>query len=290
MNDKTTALKLSIAVKLIKGVIFLYALVLAFFFLFQDKFLYHPTREIITTPAEDGLSFDEVVFHTAGGLRLTGWYVYAAPDKGLQARGVVLFCHGNSRNISHRTDMLKIFAAMGLDTFIFDYRGFGESEGRPGEDGIYVDTQTAWDYLVKERKISPEKVIIYGRSLGGGAASKLATRVEPSAVVLESTFTSVPDLASEFYPYIPAKLLSRSSYDNIGRVGDIKAPLLIVHSRDDELIPISHGLELAKTAGSDALFVEITGSHNKGFESSGEAFSGPLSAFVTRHLRQESMP
>ncbi len=284
MSNKTTALNISIAVKVVKGAILLYALLLAVFFFFQDKFLYHPTREIIATPAEEGLSFDEVVFHTAGALRLTGWYVYGSGGKE-GGRGVVLFCHGNSRNISHRTDMLKILSGMGLDTFIFDYRGYGESEGRPGEDGIYIDALTAWNYLVEDRGVNSDKIIIYGRSLGGGVATWLATRVESAAVVLESTFTSVPDLASEFYPYIPVRLLSRSIYDNLGRVGDIKAPLLIVHSREDELIPINHARVLVSAARDGVGLVEIGGSHNKGFVSSGEAFSGPLSDFATLHLR-----
>ncbi len=284
MRDKTTAIKISIAVKVLKAVILLYALLLAVFFFLQHKFLYHPTREIIATPQGEGIAYDEVVFHTEGGLRLTGWYVYGSGGKEA-GKGVILFCHGNSRNISHRMDMLKILSGMGLDTFIFDYRGYGASEGRPGEDGTYMDALAAWNYLVKEREIGSKKIIIYGRSLGGGVASWLASRVEPSAVVLESTFTSVPDLASDLYPYIPARILSRFRYDTIGRVGDIKAPLLIVHSRDDELIPISHARELVSAAGEGTRFAEIGGSHNKGFAASGEDFSGPLSDFVTRHLQ-----
>ncbi|MBA7597299.1 hypothetical protein ES703_04301 [subsurface metagenome] len=123
---------------------------------------------------------------------------------GRNERGVVLFCHGNAGNISHRLESIQIFYDPGLSTFIFDYRGYGLSEGKTTEQGTYLDAKAVWRYLVQERKIEPASIIIFGRSLGGSIAAWLARESRPKALILESSFTSIRNAAADMYPRIPS--------------------------------------------------------------------------------------
>jgi len=203
-----------------------------FLFIFQSSYVYYPERILSTEPGNIGLSFENVSFETTDGLKLSGWFI---PCEG--ARGVILFCHGNAGNISHRLDSIQIFHQLGLSVFIFDYRGYGQSEGKPSESGTYRDVESAWQYLVEEQQVNPDKIIVFGRSLGGAVAAWQARSHTPGALILESTFTSIPDLAARLYPYLPVKLLSRFQYDTEGYLKGVNSPVLIVHSPDDEMMP-----------------------------------------------------
>ena len=136
---------------------------------FQSHLLYFPYRTLSQTPAAVGLAYEDVSFQAADGVVLSGWFV---PSQ--RARGVLLFCHGNAGNMSHRLDSLQIFHRLGLSTFIFDYRGYGRSEGQPTEQGTYLDAEAAWTYLVHTRQLAPTEIIVFGRSLGGAIAAWLA--------------------------------------------------------------------------------------------------------------------
>jgi fermentation-respiration switch protein FrsA (DUF1100 family) len=224
-------------------------------------------REVPYTPDELGLDFENVEFKTEDGLRLTGWYIPAE-----NAKFTVLFCHGNGGNIMHRLDSINLFYKLGLSCFIFDYRGYGESEGRPSEEGTYLDARSAYEWLTKEKKISPDDIILFGRSLGGSIAAQLATKVKARALIVESTFTSYIDIGKKFYPYMPVCWFARFSYRTIDYVKDVRCPVMFIHSRNDETVPFEFGLELYEAANEPKEFVEIFGSHNDGFLVSSEIY------------------
>jgi hypothetical protein len=253
----------------------LYALIVLLLYLRQDRLLYLPTSEIEATPRDVGLDYEDVRFVTADGVRLHGWHVRAQPG-----RATLLFMHGNAGNISHRLESIRLFHDMGLDVFIFDYRGYGESGGSPGERGTYLDARAAWDTLVA-RGVDPQRIIVFGRSLGGPIAATLAAEVKPAALIVESTFTSAPDIAAALYPWLPVRTLLRCEYDTRARLRECKCPLLIVHSEDDELIGYAHALALRDDAPEPRHLLTIRGTHATGFLTSGEQYREGIAAFVS---------
>lgn len=245
-------------------------------FFLQTRLIYYPSREIVATPDGIGLSYRAVSFESADGVHLSGWFVPSVPS-----RGVILFCHGNAGNISHRLESIEIFHSLGLSTFIFDYRGYGQSKGNPSEKGTYLDAEAAWDYLVRKERLPPSGIIIFGRSLGGAVASRLAGNHSPKALILESTFTSARDMASGLYPFLPS-LLCRFKYDAIAAIPHVDCPVLVVHSPHDEIVPFSHGRRLYEAAREPKEFLEITADHNSGFLVSGKVYTQGLEAFISR--------
>jgi len=233
----------------------------------QSRFLYRPMREISYTPAELGLDFEDVAFKSSDGLLLNGWYIPAV-DSGF----TVLFCHGNGGNMMHRLDSINVFYNLGLGCFIFDYRGYGASGGKPTEEGTYLDAMAAYKWLTEEKKIPPGNIIIFGRSLGASIAAQLAGRVEAATLVIESAFTSYVDIGRKFYPYMPVRWFAKFGYRTIDYVRDVACPVMVIHSRSDELIPFEFGLELYDAANEPKEFIEITGGHNDGFLVSGEVY------------------
>ncbi|MCU7923163.1 MAG: alpha/beta hydrolase, partial [Candidatus Thiodiazotropha sp. (ex Dulcina madagascariensis)] len=198
-----------------------------------------PTRRIVATPEQFGLEFESVTLVTEDRVKLAGWFL---PRK--EPRATLLFFHGNAGNISHRLESLELFHRLGLAVLIIDYRGYGDSEGRPSEAGIYRDAEAAWRYLTVTRKIPGEAILLFGRSFGGAVAAYLASRYPSMGLVLESTYTSVPDMAAELYPWLPARWLAKYRYNTRERLAGIHTPVMVVHSRKDEIIPYSHGREL----------------------------------------------
>jgi len=233
----------------------------------QSKFIYRPVKDVVYTPEELDLDFEDVTFTSEDGLSLNGWYVPAE-----DSRFTVLFCHGNGGNIMHRLDTINVLHNLGLSCFIFDYRGYGNSAGKPTEEGTYLDVRAAYDWLIENKKARREEIIFFGRSLGGSIVSQLATKVEPRAVVLESSFTSYVDIGKRFYPYMPVRWSARFSYRTIDYIKQIHCPILLIHSRGDEVIPFEFGLELYEAANEPKEFAEIFGCHNDGFLVSGEAY------------------
>ena len=242
------------------------ALGLALYFM-QPGFLYSPVREVSYTPEELGLDFEKVIFKSSDGLTLSGWYI---PAKNLEP--TVLFCHGSGGNMTHCLDTINILYNMGVNCFIFDYRGYGNSDGKPSEEGTYLDVRAAYKWLTEEKKISPDDIIVFGRSLGGSIATQLASKVKAGALIIESAFTSYVDIGSKFYPYMPVRWFARFSYRTIDYVKKVHCPVMIIHSRTDETIPFEFGLELYEAANEPKEFVEIFGSHNDGFLVSSEVY------------------
>jgi hypothetical protein len=233
----------------------------------QSSFLYYPVREIYYTPGDLGLTFEKVVFKSSDGLRLSGWYI---PSK--NSEFTVLFCHGNGGNMMHCLDSIKFFNELGLNFFIFDYRGYGSSEGRPCEEGTYLDAGAAYKWLTEEKKVKPETIIVFGWSLGGSIAAKLASEVRVKALVIESTFTSYVDIGQKFYSYMPVRWFAEFNYNTIGYIRNVRCPVMIIHSRNDEIVPFEFGIELYKAANEPKEFVEVFGSHNESFVVSGEIY------------------
>lgn len=261
-----------------------YGALLLFLYFYQSRLLYLPnlpSRDIAATPDMVGLSYERVHILTEDGVSLDGWFI---PVR--QARGVLLFFHGNAGNISHRLDSLKIFNHLGLATLIFDYRGYGRSTGTPSEQGTYRDATAAWRYLTEERGVAPERIVLFGRSLGAAIAVHLATEQTPKALIIESGFTSVPDLAAEVYPIFPARKLARFRYSTETFLTSVSCPTLIIHSRDDEIVPFAHGRRLYAVASEPKQFLEIRGGHNDGFVVSGDDYANGLDAFLKAHLDQ----
>lgn len=249
-------------------------------YFFQERLVYYPEagREIIATPTQVGLSYQELRISTSDGVSLHGWYVPA-----LLPRGTVLFFHGNAGNISHRIDSVEMFHRLGYSTLIFDYRGYGKSGGRPSEEGTYLDAEAAWRYLTEQLRISPCRIILFGESLGGAIGVWLAAKYKPTALVIASSFTSVPNLAQNFYPYLPVRWLMRISYDSEKNLKSVAAPVFIAHSPDDDIVPFSHGQALFAAANHPKKFLELAGGHNDGFIFMREAWVKALGDFLDEH-------
>ncbi len=259
-----------------------YAVVLLALFVFQSRLVYFPnmpSRTIGPGPDSVGLAYEPVEIITEDGIELDAWYLPAQ-----QPRGVVLFFHGNAGNISHRLDSLRIFNELNLDTLIFDYRGYGRSDGKVSEQGTYRDGAAAWRYLTEKRGFAAAEIVIFGRSLGAAIAAYVASRHKPGALILESGFVSVPEMAAALYPWLPARRLARIKYPTGEYLKTVSCPVLIVHSRDDEIIPFEQGRKLFELAGKPKHFLELRGGHNDGFLVSGRRYLDGFDNFLAASL------
>ncbi len=243
-------------------------------FIFQARLVFLPSRAIAATPARVGLDYEDVWLEASDGVRIHGWYI---PHP--QPRGTLLFFHGNAGNIGDRLESIAIFHRLNLNVLIIDYHGYGKSEGSPGEAESYRDAEAAWRHLVEARSIPPETIALFGRSLGGCVAAWLAARVEPAGLILESTFTSVPDMAAKVYPFLPVRLLARIRLDALASLANVRAPVLVIHSAGDEIVPLAHGRALFDSAPEPKQFLQLRGGHNDGFLVSREVYLAGLSKF-----------
>ncbi len=256
----------------------LYASVLIWTYARQTRRIFRPQRELVTQPDAHGYAYEDIFVRTADGVRLHGWFVFNQ-----RARGTLIYCHGNTGNISHGMDTLALFHRLGFSVLLFDYRGYGRSEGRPDERGMYLDAQAMWEYLLRERGQVPRDIVVLGRSLGGAVASWLAARHRPRALVVESTFTSLPAVAADHHPLLPARLLTRYRYPVADHLRAVRCPVLIVHSRLDETVPFGHAQRLFEIAAEPKALLEISGRHCDGYLSSGAMYEEGLAAFLARH-------
>jgi len=257
-----------------------YAVLVAYVYLFQSRLIYFPNvpgRALTATPADIGILCEDVRITTADRTELHGWYAPAGAGA-----LTVLLCHGNAGNISHRLGWLEIFHDMGLGVLLFDYRGYGESSGKPDEPGTYRDAHAAWDYLTNTRRQPPRSIMIVGESLGGPIAAHLAQDVAPGALVLASTFTSAPDLARQFYWYLPVRLLARFNYSTVDHVRHVHAPVLVIHSRTDEIVPFSHAEAIFRRANEPKELLEVLGDHNSGVLLSGQQITQGVRRLMDR--------
>ena len=259
-----------------------YAMLVALAWLLQERLIFYPEtgRAIVTTPAARGVPYDNVMLATSDRKQLHAWWVPAETP-----RGAVLLFHGNAGNISHRIEYALMFRRLGYSTLLVDYRGYGKSTGRPTEAGTYIDADTAWRWLTTTQRVPERHIVVFGESLGGGVASWLAARHQLRALVLASTFSSAVDLGSELYPFLPVRLVGRIRYDTLGRLRDVRAPVLVIHSPQDDIIPFRHGKRLFDAALEPKAMLEIAGAHNDGLVFAREEWVAKLAAFLERSER-----
>jgi hypothetical protein len=247
---------------------------------FEWRNLYYPTRRIDYTPDAARLTYEDVDFVAEDNCRLHGWWM-PIPD----ARGTVIMLHGNAGNIGDRIWSAADLQRLGLNVFLFDYRGYGKSRGIPTEKGLYRDARAAYE-VVRARYDDAEQppVILYGRSLGGAVAIQLAVDKPVKGIIVESAFTSVVDMGRELYPLLPVSLLCFDRYDSLGKIGDIEVPVLIAHSKQDDLIPFSMGEKLHNAVHGEKVLVPLTGGHNDSGWTTSRDYWTALERFVQRVL------
>jgi fermentation-respiration switch protein FrsA (DUF1100 family) len=226
----------------------------------QPKLTFGAIRTISYTPQDWDIDYEDVYFDTSDKIQLNGWYI---PAEGSEI--TVLFCHANAGNISHRLETIKIFNELGVNCFIFDYRGYGKSQGKPNEQGTYKDAEAAYNWLCQVKGVSPEQIVVFGRSLGGSIAAYLASKADVSGLVIESAFTSFADMGQKLYPYLPVRPFVFYKYNTLEYLRTVKCPVMFFYSRDDSFVPFKFGQKLYESANEPKKFIEISGGHNEAF-------------------------
>ena len=257
-----------------------YLVILLVLRLSESRMLYVPggNRRLLDPPAELDLRVRRVTVTAADGVRLVSWAMPVDEGSGYW----LLICHGNGGNISEagRPYHYAGLRALGLSLFAFDYRGYGESEGMPSEEGLYRDADAAYRYLRDTIEVPPERIVVFGHSLGSAVAVELAGRVPAAGLILDGALTSVVDRAQELFPYAPVRWIAASRYPSIERIGELTLPKLFLHARSDEVIPIAHGRRLYEAAAPPKRFVELRGTHGDAFDVDSAAYYGAIGRFV----------
>lgn len=231
------------------------------------------TRDIIETPDARNMQYEEV-WVEVGSERSHGWWL-PLPEP----RATVLFSHGSGRNISGYLDDVALFHELGVSVLLYDYGGYGLSTGEPSEERCYADARAFWDYLVNVQGIAPDTLILAGASMGSGVTCELATTVTPAAILLESAFTSVPDALWDTAPYFPTNWICRIQFRNIDKVPHFNCPVLVMHSKDDTVVPFDHSQRLYEQINAPKTFVEVQGAHYGGKFTSKENYRKALNIF-----------
>ena len=240
------------------------------------QFIFFPEKEVALTPADRGLAYEEVRFAAADGVELHGWWVPGLGDT------TWLWFHGNTGNIGHRVDNLfDLVKYLGVNVFIFDYRGYGRSEGSPSEAGLYLDGEAALSHVRSRGEVDPARIVLFGRSLGGAVAVRLATENEAYAVVLESTFSSVRAMARMMYFSLPVEIFLRSRFDSLGAIKDVRSPVMVLHGDRDEAVPLRMGRQLFDAANEPKRFFVIEGAgHNDTYLVGGDRYFEAIRQFM----------
>lgn len=262
-------------------VVIVFIILLAVFFRnFERQSVFYPMREIEATPEDLELTYEDIYFDTEDGKKLNGWFIPAKDSK-----AVILYNHGNAGNICHRLGIIQMMNKMGVDVFIYDYRGFGKSQGRATEKGTYLDARAAYDYLVSRSDYAGKNIILYGESIGGAVAIDLALDKKIAALITEAAFTSAKDVAKDVYKFIPVWLFMSIKYDSISKIDKIAVPKLIIHSRDDEIISFSQGQRLFEKAKPPKEFLEMRGGHNYAIIQDQEKYENGIKNFINKYLK-----
>ena len=238
-------------------VVGLYILYSSYLYFQQDRLIFIPMAEIEITPDEIGLEFEDVHIDVEEDVRLHAWYF-----GGNDSARTVLFCHGNAGNISHRLETARFLLQQGVNVLLFDYRGYGKSTGSPSEDGVYADALACQKWLVDNKELAPDNLVLFGRSLGGAVAVDLAGRIECAGVIVESAFTSAADMGRRMFPFTPIQFILRYDLNTAEKIGGLTVPVLICHSPEDDIIPFGMGEELYRRASEPKTFLELKGGHN----------------------------
>ena len=279
---------------LITGVV-LWATIVITMVIFEESMIFFPDHDpsgfwdVEAISSGTGTAVEECFFTTDDGERLHGWWCRPeTPGAAASATAemVLLWFHGNAGNLSQRAGLMLELARIPAQVFIVDYRGYGRSTGRPNEQGLYRDSRAAWRYLRDDRGVDADRIVILGKSLGGAVAVDLAADVDPAGLIVESSFTSVPEMAARHYPFIPRRLV-RTKMDSLSKIGGVSSPVLVIHSPADEVVPFAHGARLFQAASGDKQFFEVTGAgHNELWLVGGSDYFNTLREFLL-HCREE---
>lgn len=250
--------------------------IIVFVRVIEGKSVFFPKKVIDYTPAEIKLAYEDISFTTSDNVKLNGWFVRS---KGEFSDYTLLYAHGNAGNIGDRLEKLEMFSKMGVNVFIFDYRGYGKSSGHPTEKGIYKDVVAAYDYLLKRDEINKEKIISYGVSLGGVAAIDLCRNRKVAGLIVDSSFSSAEDMAKIIMPMVPSFLVG-TKMDSYSKVKNMNVPKLFMHSKDDEIIPYSLGIKLFENAAAPKKFVNLQGGHNNNYQVSSAIYYQSIYNFI----------
>jgi fermentation-respiration switch protein FrsA (DUF1100 family) len=247
----------------------------------ESRLIYFPgpERKLVAPAAHLGLPIQRVQFEAEDGIRLVSWVIPAEAD----GQGFwLLICHGNAGNLSQfgRPDHYAGLRQLGLNLLAFDYRGYGESEGMPSEEGLYKDASAAYRYLHEKLAVPPDRILIFGHSLGSAVAVDLAGRAPHAGLIVEGALTSAIERGAELYPYIPVRWIGRSRFSSIDKISRVTVPKLFLHAKGDEVIPIAHGRRLFEASPAPKTFVELNGGHGDAFDIDSAKYFGSIRRFV----------
>lgn len=252
-----------------------YLVLLIFAMIFEDSLIYFPAK--LDSKWKPLYGIEECFFSAADGTKLHGVYLRPTPNS-----KVLLWFHGNAGNLEGRIDMMYGFLKKDIGVFLIDYHGYGKSEGKPSEKGIYDDSTAAYNFLINEKKLLPKDIVIFGKSLGGGPATDLAARVPCAGLILQSTFTSIPDMAKGMFPFSLVAWAARTKFDNLSKIGNVRVPKLHIHSPADEVVPFKLGRKLFEAAPEPKQFYEVPGAgHNETYIVGGASYFSRVAEFVS---------
>jgi len=273
----------------------LWATIVITMVIFEESMIFFPDRypsgnwDVEAVARGSGTSVEDCFFEAADGTRLHGWW--CRPEVGGRgveestAEMVLLWFHGNAGNLAQRSDLMIELASIPVQVLIVDYRGYGRSAGRPSEKGLYRDARAAWRFLLASG-VEADRIVILGKSLGGAVAVDLAAEVTPAGLIVESSFTSVPEMAIRHYPFVP-RWFVRTKMDSRSKIGGVDCPIMVIHSPDDEIVPFDHGRQLYQAASGDRRFYEVSGAyHNELWLVAGADYLRAIREFLL-HCRGE---
>lgn len=281
---------------MVRSSLLLYVGVVTLVVLFEPRFIFFPTRfaagqktpnDLPTREGQVGVRVEDCFLVADDGVRLHGWFCSPVQRKNgtvtpVSTQTTVLFLHGNGGNLSDRYDAIRQLVRFPVCVFVLDYRGYGKSEGTPSEAGLYRDARAAWRYLIRERGVGAEEVVLFGESLGGAVAINLATDVKPAGVVVQASFTSLHDMATLKMPFVPPFLV-RTRMDSLGKVARLPCPKLFIHGTKDATIPNRMSRRLFAASSEPKQLYPVEGAGHNDVELVGGAdYYATLRRFIGR--------
>lgn len=257
-----------------------YIIICGYLYFFQNRLLFYPTHDIAVTPDQAGMAYEDQFFELTNDDKMHGWFIPGDSDK-----PTVLFLHGNGGNVGHRIEHLQFLHSLGVSTLIIDYRGYGRSTGAPSEQNFYEDANVAYRWLVESKKVPAGRIFLFGESIGGAVAIELATKYPCAGLIIESSFTSIREMARHAFPFVPTGILLRSDFNSIDKLSKISYPILISHSPADDIIPFQFGQRLFEAAKPPKQFVELHGGHNDRGYLAAPAYIDAVSSFLSDPTR-----
>lgn len=228
-------------------------------YIFQNSFIFFPSKTLEINPGQYSIHYEDHYFQAGDGVNLHGWWIEKP-----EASATVILSHGNAGNISHRISLVQMMNGLNVNFFLYDYRGYGKSEGKPDERGLYLDGLAAYHFVRETKGIAPSEIILFGRSIGGAVAAENAVKSEIGGLVVEAAFSDVRSLMRQLFPIVPS-FLAKYDFPVSEYLKQTNVPIMIMHSHQDDIIPYSHGLKNYEAANSPKWFIELQGGHNDSF-------------------------